>query len=115
MGAIDKEMGLGEAVVWLGVYRHAGTMWEIREDEAGDVVVRSDDGREMTRDEAVAVAKGIVRAKAEALAEKDRLKPKLDVFARPECLFNYCPTPSLCQDACDAPADPAIAGKSPTA
>lgn len=109
MSEISKEMGIGEAVVWLGIFRHGGTMWELREDEAGEIVVRSDDGREMTRGEAINVAKGIVRDRAKALSEKARLKPKRDVFARPECLFNYCPTPNFCRAECASPARPASA------
>lgn len=35
------------------------------------------------------------------------IKPaKIEVFSRPECIFNYCPNPERCQEKCEQQLNP---------
>lgn len=48
----------------------------------------------------------LLAAEAEERGEETSVAEKrTEVFARPECVFNYCPHPELCQEKCQSAAE----------
>ena len=68
--------------------------------------------RDPARDKALSEARTARASACDAVLRTEN-KETATVFRRPECIFNYCPNPAGCVDACKSPAG-GVEGGSPS-
>jgi len=104
----SKDLQLGEATIILNLFKHRQAEdWEVFRGPFLDgqidtvtVCTSPSAAKTFSEFEAIAVAREYVRIED---AKKAASRRKVEVFNRPECLFNYCPNPDLCRARCDSP------------